>query len=185
MMGAGADGIILIAKALDFAADHHKDQRRKGPAREPYINHLSEVARLVAEATAGKDPGLVAAALLHDVIEDQGVSQVTLVKEFGADVADLVAEVTDDKSLPKEERKRLQIENASKKSARAKVLALADKTANLRSLLAGAPSDWPQWRIRDYLDWSRKVVATMRGVCPTLESEFDRIAHDLETALRR
>lgn len=184
-MGPSAEGIILIAKALDFAADHHKDQRRKGPAREPYVNHLSEVARLVAEATGGNDPRLVAAALLHDVIEDQGVAHATLVEKFGEDVAGLVAEVTDDKKLPREERKRLQIENAPRKSARAKVLALADKTANLRSLIAGAPSDWPQRRIRGYLDWSRNVVAGMRGTSEALEAKFDKAATDLEKALDR
>ena len=181
----GPAGIVLVARALDFAAEHHTHQRRKGPAREPYINHLSEVARLVALATEGHDPRLVAAALLHDVIEDQDVSHASLVAEFGRDVADLVAEVTDDKSLRKEERKRLQIEQAAGKSARARVLAIADKTANLRSLVAGAPSDWPQWRIREYLGWARSVVGNMRGTNAMIERRFDEAAAALEAALDR
>ncbi len=181
----GAAGIVLVARALDFAAEHHTHQRRKGPASEPYVNHLSEVARLVAIGTGGRDPALVAAALLHDVIEDQEVSHATLVAEFGQDVADLVAEVTDDKSLRKDDRKRLQVELAARRSARARTLILADKTANLRSLVDGAPTDWPQWRIREYLAWAREVVGNIRGTNGVLERQFDEVAAALETALDR
>ncbi len=181
----GAAGIVLVARALDFAAEHHTHQRRKGPANEPYVNHLSEVARLVALATEGHDPPLVAAALLHDVIEDQDVSHATLVAEFGRDVADLVAEVTDDKSLRKDDRKRLQVELAARRSARARTMILSDKTANLRSLVEGAPTDWPQWRIREYLAWAREVVGNIRGTNALLERQFDDVAGTLERALDR
>src|ERR1700724_736009 len=118
---------ITVMKAADAAARWHVHQRRKGAAKEPYINHLLEVAALVADATEGKDPNLVIAALLHDAIEDCEVPYRLIAEAFGADVADLVAEVTDDKKLEKAERKRHQVATALKKTDRAKVLTLADK----------------------------------------------------------
>lgn len=127
------EDILLIARALDFAARKHVRQRRKGIDQEPYVNHLAEVARLLAEATDGDDANLVAAGLLHDTIEDQGVKHEELAEAFGRDVADLVMEVTDDKSLEKDERKRLQVEHAPHKTARAKMLKIADKTARRRT----------------------------------------------------
>lgn len=165
--------ILLIARALDFAARKHVDQRRKGLAAEPYVNHLSEVARLLAEATDGDDANLVAAGLLHDTIEDQGVKHEELAEAFGRDVADLVMEVTDDKSLEKDERKRLQVEHAPHKSARAKMLKIADKTANLRAIHDSPPTDWSTDRKREYFDWARRVVAGCRGVNARLEKAFD------------
>jgi (p)ppGpp synthase/HD superfamily hydrolase len=168
----GSD-IVAVARALDFAARKHKAQRRKGEAAEPYVNHLAEVARLVAEATEGRDPIAVVAALLHDTIEDTGTSRAELEREFGREVADIVAEVTDDKSLPKMERKRLQEENAPHKSARAKLVKIADKTSNLRSIAHSPPRDWDLKRQRDYFDWAARVVAGCRGTNATLERWFD------------
>jgi len=89
--------VVQVTRALDYAAKKHVSQRRKGEAREPYINHLAEVAFLLAEATGGSDGNLVIAGLLHDCIEDQGVTYEELVELFGADVAELVRDVTDDK----------------------------------------------------------------------------------------
>ena len=167
------EDIVRVAKAIDFAARAHAPQRRKGEAEEPYVNHLAEVALLVAEATQGADANLVIAAYLHDTIEDQEVKHETLVAEFGRDVADLVREVTDDKSLPKAERKRLQIEHARSASLRAKHLKLADKISNLNSILASPPADWSAERKREYFEWAAKVVAGCRGVNPWLEARFD------------
>src|SRR6476661_4663777 len=110
--------IVLITRAMEFAAHKHTDIRRKGARSEPYVNHLAEVARLLADATAGEDPALVAAGLLHDTVEDTKTTFEELEQEFGAEVAGLVREVTDDKNLKKEERKRLQIETAGNKSLR-------------------------------------------------------------------
>jgi guanosine-3',5'-bis(diphosphate) 3'-pyrophosphohydrolase len=124
---------ILVLKAADAAARWHVHQRRKGPANEPYINHLLEVATLVAEATKGRDSELVVAALLHDAIEDCEVPASMIEEAFGEDVASLVVEVTDDKALPKDERKRLQVQKTHRKSNRAKILKLADKTSNVRT----------------------------------------------------
>ena len=167
------EDIVRMAKAIDFAARSHAPQRRKGEAEEPYVNHLAEVALLVAEATQGADANLVIAAYLHDTIEDQEVKHETLAAEFGRDVADLVREVTDDKLLPKAERKRLQVEHARSASPRAKHLKLADKISNLNSILTSPPSDWSAERKREYFEWAAKVVAGCRGVCPWLEARFD------------
>lgn len=165
--------IIRITQALDFAAKKHVHQRRKGELQEPYINHLTEVARLLAEATQGQDTDLVIAGLLHDSIEDQNVTRQEIAELFGEEVAQIVAEVTDDKSLPKKERKRLQAETAGKKSEKARLLKIADKTANLRSILNSPPTDWSEARKQEYFTWAKSVVDNCRGINSQLEQWFD------------
>ena len=125
--------VIRILNAADFAARKHTNQRRKGRAAEPYLNHVVEVANLVAEATDGR-PDVVIAALLHDVIEDQGVKLAEIRAMFGPAVSALVAELTDDKSLDKQVRKEMQIADAPQKGPDASVIKLADKTSNLLAL---------------------------------------------------
>jgi (p)ppGpp synthase/HD superfamily hydrolase len=174
---------IAVLKAADAAARWHVHQRRKGATQEPYINHLLEVASLVAEATEGKDPNLVIAALLHDAIEDQEVPRTMIADVFGEDVAALVEEVTDDKGLEKEERKRLQVEHASGKSKRAKVLKLADKTSNLRTVSASPSPDWSVKRRLGYVTWARDVAAGLRGTSPWLEDQFDIAAAAAERSV--
>ena len=171
----GIAAVHEVLRAADFAARKHAGQRRKGGAAEPYINHLLEVAELVASVLSEPDPNLVMAALLHDSIEDVGVNREELAEAFGADVADLVVELTDDKSLPKAERKRLQIVNAPKKSVRAQVIKLADKISNLRALLVSPPADWTTERKREYFEWAKRVVDGLPAPNPTLKSEFDRL----------
>lgn len=168
-----SNDVLLITQAMDFATRAHTDQRRKGARGEPYINHLAEVAWMLAQATAGKDVALIAAGLLHDTIEDHAITHATLADEFGIDVADLVAEVTDDKSLLKEERKRLQIEHAPHKSPRARMLKIADKTSNLRAILHSPPADWNRERKLEYFTWADRVVAGCRGINPWLDTQFD------------
>ncbi len=163
----------MIAKAINFAAVKHTDQRRKGSRGEPYINHVSEVAWTLARHTEGKDFNLVIAGMLHDTVEDTDTTFEELEKEFGKDVAALVKEVTDDKSLSKQTRKQLQIENAPKKSDRGKMLKMADKISNLRALLHSPPAEWTEERRNAYFDWAKDVVAGCRGVNEGLEREFD------------
>ena len=163
---------VLLTRAFHYACKCHARQKRKGAAGEPYVNHLADVARRVAEATGGADTNLIAAALLHDTIEDVGVSREDLVIAFGEDVAALVVEVTDDKRLDKDQRKRLQVENAATKSQRAKMLKLADKASNVRAMVA-SPPDWPDRRKREYADWAEAVAEGLRGVNETLERELD------------
>ncbi|MFS8039114.1 HD domain-containing protein [Xanthobacter sp. AM11] len=180
---AGAPAVALVVRALAFATLRHTDQRRKGSRAQPYVNHLAEVALLVSEATAGADAALVAAALLHDVVEDQEVTPAEIAATFGADVAGLVMEVTDDKALDAAERKRRQVAHAPHLSARAKVLKLADKTANLRSLAQDPPLDWGIGRMRAYVEWSRAVAAGLRGRAPALEAAFDAAADEAISAI--
>src|SRR3954468_18365731 len=155
--------VVQVTRALDYAARKHVSQRRKGEAQEPYINHLAEVAHLLAEATGGKDANLVISGLLHDCIEDQGVTYEELVELFGADVADLVRDVTDDKTLLKAERKRLQVEESPHTPDGAKMLKTADKTSNLRARAGSPLSGWDEQRKRDYSAGARAVVAGCRG----------------------
>jgi (p)ppGpp synthase/HD superfamily hydrolase len=177
-------GVLRVLRAAETAARWHVGQRRKGDAQEPYINHLLEVARLVGDATGGRDPDLVIAALLHDAIEDCEIAPATIEAEFGADVRALVQAVTDDKNLPKATRKQLQIDHAAGKPRRAKILKLADKTSNLRALAASPPANWPMARRLEYVAWARAVVAGIRGTNAGLEALFDEAAGRAEAAAR-
>jgi (p)ppGpp synthase/HD superfamily hydrolase len=175
-------GLLRVLRAAEMAARWHVAQRRKGDAQEPYINHLLEVAQLVGEATAGRDPELVIAALLHDAIEDCEIAPATIEAEFGADVRALVQAVTDDKTLPKATRKQLQVDHAPGKPRRAKLLKLADKTSNLRAMAESPPASWPVARRLDYVAWARAVVAGIRGTHAGLEAQFDAAAEAAERA---
>jgi (p)ppGpp synthase/HD superfamily hydrolase len=173
--------IVKLTEAYRFAADRHVGQRRKGEAAEPYVNHLTEVADLVARGTGGADVELVMAAVLHDTVEDTDTTFEEIAARFGPRVAGLVAEVTDDKTLPKEVRKRLQVEHAAHASQGAKVIKLADKTSNLRAMADSPPRNWSEARRAEYLEWGRQVVANCRGANPWLEAKFDAAAAVLET----
>lgn len=175
------DDLVRLTRAADYAARQHIGQRRKGERAEPYVNHLTEVAALLAETTEGSDLVLVMGGLLHDTIEDTDATVEDLQERFGAEVAALVAEVTDDKSLPKEERKRLQVETTPAKSRRAKLLKIADKTSNLRGLVNSPPTGWTEARLRDYVDWAEAVVRSCRGLNAALEAAFDE-AHAVARA---
>jgi (p)ppGpp synthase/HD superfamily hydrolase len=168
--------LVSVLRAADAAARWHVHQRRKGAAQEPYVNHLIEVASLVAQATDGTDPNTIIAALLHDAVEDQGVKADTIADEFGKQVADIVLEVTDNKSLPKAERKRKQVESAGHKSREAKLIKLADKTSNLRAVANSPAADWSVERRLEYVEWAKRVVAGIRGTSPWLEKQFDEAA---------
>lgn len=165
--------VIGIARAYHFAAARHVDQRRKGSAAEPYLNHLTEVAELIALATAGADPDLVIAAVLHDTVEDTSATLIEIEDQFGSNVAGLVAEVTDDKSLPKQVRKDLQVEHARRASPGAQMIKMADKISNLRSLANSPPKDWNHDRVLEYSRWAAKVVAGCREANAGLAGQFD------------
>jgi len=168
------DAIRLVADAADFAARRHCGQKRKGASGAPYINHLIEVADLVAKTPAGRDPELVAAALLHDVVEDGHAAAAEIQARFGGNVAGLVEELTDDISLPDEVRKRRQVDEISGKSPAARLIKLADKVSNIREMAEDPPPGWPDEERRDYAEWARAVVdAGCRGLYPELERSFD------------
>jgi len=163
-----------ILAAAHFAAQNHAQQKRKGSGGEPYLNHLIEVAELIASSSDDLDTELVMAGLLHDTVEDTSVTLAELEERFGPDVAALVAEVTDDKSLPKETRKRLQVQNAPGISPRAQTLKLADKISNLRSILTSPPIGWDMERKRQYFDWARQVVEGLSSPNLLLKQEFEQ-----------
>jgi (p)ppGpp synthase/HD superfamily hydrolase len=174
------NGIVGVARALDFAARKHSAQRRKGAKAEPYINHLTEVALLLAEASCGKDPELVMAGLLHDTMEDTATTREELAETFGEDVASLVAQVTDDMGLPRQERKTRQVQTAPTKSARARMIKLADKIANLRSIAESPPMGWSERKKREYVAWAREVAAACGSTDEWLEERFEMAARALE-----
>jgi (p)ppGpp synthase/HD superfamily hydrolase len=171
---------INVSRAADAAARWHVHQRRKGAAQEPYINHLLEVASLVTEATQGNDPDLVVAALLHDSIEDCEVPYELIESRFGARVAGLVREVTDDKTLDKQVRKAEQINNAAKKSIGAKIIKLADKTSNMHAIRFSPAPGWSVKRRLEYIAWARKVVEALGSASPFLEDQFKKAAAEAE-----
>ncbi len=170
----GPDGdLALLFRALAFAAHKHRDQRRKDAEASPYINHPIALAEVLAGEGGVADAEVLAAALLHDTIEDTDTSLEELRAEFGERIAAMVEEVTDDKSLPKVERKRLQIEHAAGISAGAKLVKLADKICNLRDVAERPPAKWDLQRRQEYFEWARRVIDQLRGAHPVLEAVFD------------
>lgn len=165
--------LVLILDAASFAADKHRRQRRKDAEASPYINHPLALADILARVGGVEDAKVIAAALLHDTVEDTDTSIEELQARFGKRIASMVAEVTDDKSLSKEERKRLQVTKARTKSLGARLVKLADKIANLRDLTSAPPADWSDERRAQYFDWAREVVGELRGTSPSLEAAFD------------
>ena len=172
-----AEDLSLIFRALAFAAARHRDQRRKDAEKTPYINHPIDLAKLLVDEAGITDPAVIAAAILHDTVEDTETSIEEIEQHFGADIAGIVAEVTDDKSLPKEERKRLQIERAGRASEGARLVKLADKICNLRDMARRPPANWPEARKQEYFDWAKQVIDGLRGTHAELESLFDE-AHE-------
>jgi Guanosine polyphosphate pyrophosphohydrolases/synthetases len=169
------DDLGLILGAAQFAAQKHRSQRRKDVDATPYINHPIALAEVLHTHGGVTDPIVLAAALLHDTIEDTLTTYDELRGQFGAPVADVVVEVTDVKFLGKEARKRLQITKAGRASERARHVKLADKICNLRDMLGRPPSGWSLIRLQKYFDWAKEVVDQARGVNPKLEQMFDAL----------
>jgi GTP diphosphokinase / guanosine-3',5'-bis(diphosphate) 3'-diphosphatase len=175
------DSALLLA-AAHFAADRHRDQRRKDIAASPYINHPIAVAEVMA-CNGVTDIVALQAALLHDTIEDTETTVVEIEDGFGADVLSVVLEVTDDKSLEKAERKRRQIERAPGMSDAAKLVKLGDKICNATDVATNPPAGWDQARRVEYLDWTEAVVRGCRGVHTDLEAHYDRTLADARAVI--
>lgn len=161
-----------VLKAAAFAAEKHRNQRRKDEEASPYINHPIQVAHILVQADV-EDPEVLAAALLHDSIEDTNTSFEELEIVFGYEIANIVAECTDDKRLSKLERKQAQIDHAAKISRKARLVKLADKIANVNDMNDAPPAGWSLERKREYFDWAKQVVDRMRGTHAVLEARFD------------
>ena len=177
--------VPALLKALHFAADKHRDQRRKDAEASPYINHPIEVAEMLARVGGVTDLVTLQGAILHDTIEDTNTTPEELEAHFGPEVRDVVLEVTDDKTLEKMERKRLQIEHAAHISERAQQIKLADKIANVRAVTHAPPAKWRLERRQEYLDWTEQVVAGLRGINPALEKLYDELLAEGRDVLGR
>ncbi|XP_027707319.1 guanosine-3',5'-bis(diphosphate) 3'-pyrophosphohydrolase MESH1 [Vombatus ursinus] len=165
----------LLLEAADFAARKHRKQRRKDPEETPYINHPIGVARILTHEAGVTDITVLQAALLHDTVEDTNTTLEEVEEHFGAEVRGIVDEVTDNKALPKLERKRLQVENASHSSQGAKLVKLADKLYNLRDLNRRTPKGWSEQRVQEYFEWAAQVVKGLQGTSPQMEGALQKL----------
>lgn len=175
----------LLLKALSFAAGKHRDQRRKGNHQAPYINHPIEVATLLATVGGVDDIAVLQAALLHDTIEDTDATPEEIEREFGADVRALVLEMTDDMSLPSAQRKQHQVARAPGLSARAKLIKIADKIANVGDIARHPPPDWTLERRRSYFTWTAEVIDKCRGTNAALEACYDEVLRHAQEITRQ
>lgn len=162
-----------MLEAVMFAAERHRNQRRKDAEASPYINHPIALAHLLATVGGVEDLNVLRAAILHDTVEDTETTEAEIQERFGDEVAKMVMEVTDDTSLPKQRRKELQVENAPHKSQGAAMIKLADKTCNLRDIATAPPADWPLLRRQEYFDLARRVVDGLPKVSAPLLAAFD------------
>lgn len=169
------DDFGMFLKALRFAALKHRGQTRKGGSHPPYINHPIDVAEILWRVGNVRDTNTLVAALLHDTIEDTGTHPDEIRGQFGEEVLALVLEVTDDKSLPKAERKRRQVESAPHKSAKARQIKLGDKISNVYEIANDPPDGWSYERRQEYLDWTKQVIDGLRGFNPDLEARYDAV----------
>jgi guanosine-3',5'-bis(diphosphate) 3'-pyrophosphohydrolase len=173
-----------LLQALKFAADKHRDQRRKGAHQPPYINHPIEVCEQLIRVGKVEDLNILLAALLHDTVEDTDATPEELETLFGKQVREIVAEVTDDKSLPKAARKEKQVEHAPHLSVEAKQVKLSDKISNIREIGNDPPADWSRERKLEYLAWGERVInAGLRNVNADLEKLFDETTQTARTKI--
>ncbi len=177
------ENMALFLKALHFAADKHRDQRRKGEDASPYINHPIHVAQILTEVVGVEDIGVLCAAVLHDTVEDTETTSEDLEREFGSRIAGIVAEVTDDKGLPKERRKQEQIAHAHFISPEGALVKVADKISNITDVADHPPLDWGRQRRQEYLDWAAEVVANCRAADPGLVNHFEAVLAKSKQAL--
>jgi guanosine-3',5'-bis(diphosphate) 3'-pyrophosphohydrolase len=175
--------LSVFLKAMKFSAEKHRNQRRKDEQESPYINHPIEVANVLWTVGDVYDVTTIVGALLHDTIEDTNTTPEEILNNFGKDVLALVLEVSDDKSLPKKERKIKQIKKASFLSFRAKQLKLADKICNISDIANSPPQNWSWQRRVDYLEWADSVIAGLRGVNAKLETYFDETLTEAQKKL--
>ncbi len=177
------NNIKSLLRAAAFAAGKHNGQKRKGKEGEPYINHPIAVANLLASIGGISNIEILNAALLHDTIEDTATTKEELIENFGVRTAEIVCEVTDDKSLPKLVRKQRQIDHAPHLSDEAKLVKLADKINNVTDVVERPAEDWDDGRRREYVNWGVAVVDGLRGINPALEERFDQIVEQARAKL--
>lgn len=178
------DSFKKLLTAAHYAAHQHRNQTRKGADEEPYIVHPLEVAKLLADVGGVTDPDVLIAAILHDTIEDTDSTKEDIQELFGERVCSIVLEVTDDKSLPKERRKELQVEHAPHLTPEAKQLKMCDKISNITDIVNNPPKDWPLERKLEYVEWGERVFAGLRGANERLEGHFDALVQRAKRELQ-
>lgn len=174
-MSEGASTAARLLAAANFSAERHRDQRRKGARSTPYVNHPIEVAERIVRVGGVDDLDVLVAAILHDTIEDTDTTADEIEDQFGATVAALVLEVTDDKTLTSSERKRLEIEHAPHLTTGAKLIKLADKISNVSDTESNPPAHWTRQRRREYLDFAEQIALGCRGINSALDAEFEQV----------
>lgn len=165
----------LLLKAIAFAAEKHRHQRRKDPQASPYINHPIDLANVLVQEARVMDTTVLIAAILHDTLEDTETTPDELAAVFGGEVRDIVLEVTDNKKLKKRKRKELQVKHGPHLTRKARLVKLADKICNLRDVAHNPPTRWPLKRQIEYFDWAKSVIDGMRGTHARLEALFDSV----------
>ena len=165
----------LLLKAIAFAAEKHRHQRRKDPEASPYINHPIDLANLLVQEAGVRDTTVLIAAILHDTLEDTETTPDELGRIFGGEICNIVLEVTDNKKLKKRKRKELQVKHGPHLTRKARLVKLADKICNLRDVAVNPPARWPLKRQIEYFDWAKSVIDGMRGTHVQLEALFDRV----------
>ena len=168
-----------LLEALDFAAERHSAQRRKGPDAAPYVNHLIEVAMLVARVAQVEDVEVLMAAVLHDVLEDTPTSRDEVAARFGPRVCRFVEALSDDKSLPRKQRRQITLEHLPEMEALVKVVKLADLTSNIKLL----PPNWSDERKLEYLEWSESAASICQAECQALAELYWQRAGAARAAL--
>lgn len=166
-----------LIDAILYAASSHAGQLRKDCVT-PYINHPIEVMHLLVYTGGIEDHEILMAAVLHDVIEDTSVTAEDIAERFGKNVASVVLELTDDVTLPKEERKRLQLQNAGKLSHAARLIRISDKICNVYDMLYAPPGNWDLKRRKEYIEWANAVVKKIPGTNDGLESHFEELIEE-------
>ena len=177
------EGTRTLVEAINFACIKHKDQRRKDASATPYINHPVGVCHILMIEAGVQDTDVLAAAILHDTLEDTETSEGELSQVFGPAILKLVLEVTDDKSLTKDERKKRQISHAKEISDGGKLVKMADKLYNLRDLKRCVPDGWDLERVQQYFRWARMVVAGCKGVNSYLDQQLDLMTDPVKSQI--
>ncbi|MFC1692324.1 HD domain-containing protein [Candidatus Latescibacterota bacterium] len=183
-MNITVDDMSLVLRALTFAAQKHKGKKRKDKEASPYINHLIEAAEILWNIGKIHNSVAIAAGILHDTLEDTDTSGEELEAEFGGEISTIVQELTDDKSLPNEERKRLQVEHAKSLSLGARLVKLADKISNIQDIVDSPPEDWSIERRKEYVEWGGEVINELRGTNEYLERYFDDLCNTARLRLK-
>lgn len=156
-----------LSKCLLLAAEAHTFQKRKSD-NSPYLCHLVEVQNLLVNVANVTDEDIIIASILHDILEDTRISKAHLLQEFGSRVTNIVVALTEDKTLPLNQRRKTAIKKLKNAPPSVKLVKLADICSNAKSV----PSGWDLYRAGEYFDWLDILVNEIGDTCPELVSYY-------------